>query len=345
MLRILVGAVALVGAYFIAVLAIKLSGLWLLVFGSVVFAAILRAIADPLVKVTRLNDGLATLLAVLLVVSAVGGISVLFGQTISAQVSALIAHIPAAWQALETRLSAMPVTDQLLGVLASVTGQAGRALMGAPKFATGLLSGVTTMVLVVVAGIYIALRPVDSREGVLAMVPLSVRPRLREVMNACGRALKGWLLAQVISMVLVGSLVTAGLYVIGIPSPVALGLLAGVSEFVPIVGPILSAVPGLLVAAVAGPEAFVLTLLLYIFVSQLEANVIMPLVQRSVASLPVVLGIFAVVAMGGLFGPLGILFATPAALVLYTAVTMLYRQDVLHDDEAVAPGQLPPPKG
>jgi predicted PurR-regulated permease PerM len=95
---------------------------------------------------------------------------------------------------------------------------------------------------------------------------------------------------------------------------------------------------------VSGPEAFTLTLVLYIGVSQLEANIIMPLVQRSVASLPVVLGIFAVVAMGGLFGPLGILFATPAALVLYTAVTMLYRQDVLHDTEAVAPGQQQPPR-
>jgi len=339
MLRILFGAVALVGAYFIAVLAIKLSGLWLLIFGSVVFAAILRAIADPLVRHTGMRDGLATLVAVLLVVAVVLGVSVLFGQTISHQVATLIARIPAAWDALQAQLSTMPITDQVMNILTTVTGQAGRALMVAPKFATGVLSGVTTMVLVVVAGIYIALRPVNTREGVLAMAPISARPRLREVMNACGRALKGWLLAQVISMVLVGALVTLGLYVIGIPSPIALGLLAGVSEFVPIVGPILSAVPGLLVAAVSGPEAFALTLGLYIGVSQLEANIIMPLVQRRVASLPVILGIFAVVAMGGLFGPLGVLFATPSALVLYTAVTMLYRQDVLHDEEAVAPGE------
>lgn len=342
MLRILIGAVALVGAYFAALLVIRLANLWLLIFGSVVFAAILRAIADPLVQRTRMKDGLATLVAVLLVVAAVGGISTLFGQTISHQIATLIARIPAAWAALQSQLASMPVTDQVLSVLTDVTSQAGRALMGAPKFATGFLSGVTTLVLVVVAGIYLALRPGDSREGVLAMAPMSMRPRLREVMNACGRALKGWLLAQVISMVLVGGLVTVGLWLIGIPSPIALGLLAGVSEFVPIVGPILSAVPGLLVAAVTGPEEFALTLALYVGVSQLEANVIMPLVQRSVASLPVVLGIFAVVAMGGLFGPLGILFATPAALVLYTAVTMLYRQDVLHDEEAVAPGQLPP---
>jgi predicted PurR-regulated permease PerM len=344
MLRILVGAIALVSAYFAAVLVIRLANLWLLIFGSVVFAAILRSIADPLVRRTRMKDGLATLVAVLLVVTAVGGVSTLFGQTISHQVATLIARIPAAWAALQAQLAAMPVTDQVLDLLTNVTGQAGRALMSAPKFATGFLSGVTTLVLVVVAGIYLALRPRDSREGVLVMAPMSVRPRLREVMNACGRALKGWLLAQLISMVLVGALVTVGLWLIGIPTPIALGLLAGISEFVPIVGPILSAVPGLLVAAVSGPEAFTLTLVLYIGVSQLEANIIMPLVQRSVASLPVVLGIFAVVAMGGLFGPLGILFATPAALVLYTAVTMLYRQDVLHDAEAVAPGQQQPPR-
>ena len=81
------------------------------------------------------------------------------------------------------------------------------------------------------------------------------------------------------------------------------------------------------------PFVDVMLVLLIIFM------VITPLVQKNVASLPVVLGIFAVVGLGTLFGPLGVLFATPLTLVLYTAITMLYRQDVLHDEEAHAPGE------
>ncbi|CAN7402864.1 AI-2E family transporter [Phenylobacterium sp. LjRoot219] len=340
--RILVAAVALVGVFFAAQLTIRLSNLWLLIFGSVLVAVILRSIADPLVRRTPLNDELATLVAVLLVVAIFAAIGTLFGQTISAQITGLAQRLPADWETLRARVEASPIGDQLLGFATAIGSQAGRALIIAQRIATAVLSGVTTMVLVLVAGIFIALRPREAREGALAMVPLSARPRLREVMNTCGRALKGWLHAQLISMVVVGSLVTLGLWVIGVPSPLALGLLSGMAQFVPIVGPIVSAVPALLVAAVSGQHTALLTLALYIGVSQLEANLITPLVQRNVAALPVVLGIFAVVAMGILFGPLGVLFATPAALVIYTAVTLLYRQDVLGDPDAVAPGQLPP---
>ena len=136
---------------------------------------------------------------------------------------------------------------------------------------------------------------------------------------------------------------------IGVPAPLALGLFAGLAQFVPILGPIVSAVPALLMAALGGVEMFAFTAGLFLLVSQLESNLITPLVQRNVASLPVVLGIFGVVGLGTLFGPLGVLFATPLTLVIYTAVTMLYRQDVLRDEAATAPGQAaaspgPPPE-
>jgi predicted PurR-regulated permease PerM len=336
---VVIGAVALVGAYMAAQLAIRLAGLWMLIFGSVVVAVILRSIADPLVRRTRLGDGVATLVAVLVVIAVVGVISTFFGQAIATQISALAERVPQAWDYVRAQLEASPLGDQLLEGVGAIASQAGRALIVAQRVATSALSGVTTLVLVLVAGVFLAIKPAAAREGALALAPLSVRPRLREVMDACGRALKGWVKAQLISMILVGSLVGMGLWLIGVPSPLALALLTGIAQFVPVVGPIVSAVPALLIAATVGPNALLLTLGLYVGVSQLEANLITPLVQRNVASLPVVLGIFAVVGLGSLFGPLGVLFATPLALVIYTAVTMLYRQDVLHDPDAHAPGE------
>lgn len=336
---ILIGATALVGVYMVAQLAIRLSNFWMLIFGSVLVAVILRSIADPLVRRTRLNDGLATLLAVLVVVAVVGGISTLFGRAIAIQVSALAERVPEAWEYVRGELEASPLGDQLLEAAGAAASQAGRALALAQRAATSALAGVTTLLLVLVAGVFLATKPAAAREGALSLAPVSVRPRLREVMNACGRALKGWLKAQLISMILVGTLIGLGLWLIGVPSPLALALLTGVAQFVPVIGPIVSAVPALLIAATEGPHALLLTLALYVGVSQLEANLITPLVQKNVASLPVVLGIFAVVGLGTIFGPLGVLFATPLALVVYTAVTMLYRQDVLHDPDAKAPGE------
>lgn len=332
-------AVILVSVYFLALGAVKLANLWILIFGSVVVAVVVRAIADPLVDRFRFKDGLAVLTAIATILAVLAGIGFLFGQLISEQVHQLLLKLPGAWAQLQARLEASPAAGQIIEQLQNLGSEAGRALAIAPRIAMGAISGFATLVLVLVAGVFLAAQPSRAREGVLVMAPKGVRPRLREVMNTCGLALKGWVKAQLLSMVLVGSLVGLGLWAIGVPAPLALGLVAGLAQFVPIVGPIAAATPALVVAATGGAQMLLLTLALFVGVSQLEANLITPLVQKSVASLPVVLGIFAVVAFGTLFGPLGVLFATPLTLVLYTMLTMLYRQDVLHDEDAKAPGE------
>lgn len=337
--QLFAGAVILVAVYFAALGAVRLANLWMLIFGAIVAAVVIRAIADPLVRRFKLPDGVAVLLAILSILTLVGVIGTLFGAQISVQVQQLTDRLPGAWALLQARIEGSPAAGAIFEQLRNLSSEAGQALAIAPKLLMGLASGVTTLVLVLVAGIFLAIKPSAAREGLLAIAPLSARPRLRGVLNACGVAMKGWIKAQTISMLLVGTLVGLGLWAIGVPAPLALGLLTGLGQFVPIVGPIASAVPALLVASSAGGEAVLMTLGLYVAVSQLEANLITPLVQKNVAALPVVLGIFGVVALGTLFGPLGVLFATPLTLVAYTAVTMLYRQDVLHDPAAQAPGE------
>jgi predicted PurR-regulated permease PerM len=341
--RIVAAAFILVAVYFLAQGVVFLANLWMLMFGAVVAAVVIRSLADPLVRWARLGEGLAVLVSVLVILAVLGAFGLLFGQQVNAQVQQLIDRMPVAWAQFQVRLETSAALGWVVDRLRDATSEAGQALALAPKIALATLSGIATLVLVFVAGVFLAVHPVVAREGLLSLAPKPARPRLREVMNACGFALKGWLKAQLVSMVLVGSLVGVGLAVIGVPAPVALGLASGLAQFVPIVGPIASAAPGLLVAATGGLQPLLLTLVLYVGVSQLEANLITPLVQRNVASLPVVLGIFGVVGLGTLFGPLGVLFATPLTLVVYTAVTMLYRQDVLKDDTATAPGQRPAP--
>ena len=125
-------------------------------------------------------------------------------------------------------------------------------------------------------------------------------------------------------MVLVFVLTGLGLWAIGVPAALALALLAGLAEFVPIVGPIVAAVPALLIALSAGWQTALWTLLLYLAIQQVEGNVIQPLVQHRVVSLPPAITVFAVVAFGLLFGSLGVLFATPLAVVVFVAVWTLW---------------------
>lgn len=317
------------GAVLLVALILKLADLWVLVFGAIVAASIVRAIAEPLQQRLKLKEGPSVIAAALIIVLVLGAIGYLFGHQIRQQIESLSQTLPHAWELLQARMRASPFGSRVLESMGELQAQANGALKLAPKFAAGLGSAATNLVLVAVSGIYLAFNPARSRDGMLRLFPEGSRPRMKDVFNACGAGLQLWLKAQVVSMLVVGLLTGLGLWALHVPSPLALGLLSGVAQFVPIVGPIASAVPGLILAATGGMDTFLLAGAVYLTVSQLESNLITPLVQRSVASLPIVFTIFGVVAFGSLFGPLGILFAVPMTMTLYTLVGMLYLEDVL----------------
>ena len=139
-------------------------------------------------------------------------------------------------------------------------------------------------------------------------------------------------------MLLVGVVTTLGLYAIGLPSALALGLIAGLAEFVPLVGPVFSAIPALLVALSVGGQTVFWVLGLYIVVQQLEGNLITPVIQRQTVDLPPALTLFALIAIGVLFGPLGVLLSTPLAVVIFVCVKQLYVRETLHEETEI-PGE------
>jgi predicted PurR-regulated permease PerM len=146
-----------------------------------------------------------------------------------------------------------------------------------------------------------------------------------------GRVLRWWLVGRFVSMAIVGAVTATGLWLIGIPSPLALGLIAALLEFVPYIGPIFAAAPALLVALVLGPTELAYVALLYGVVQVLESYFINPLVQeRAVSILPAAL-ITAQVIMGVLAGPTGVVLATPLAVSTIVLIQMLYIEDVLGD--------------
>jgi len=140
----------------------------------------------------------------------------------------------------------------------------------------------------------------------------------------------------VIAMLMVGVLIGGGALLIGIPSPFALGLIFGLAEFVPVVGPVARAVPVLLVAVGQGWEMTFWALGLAVIVQQVESNLIMPLASGHAVQLPPAVGLFAVVAMGVLFGPLGLVLGYPLAVVVDVAVRRLYVRETLGESVEIA---------
>jgi predicted PurR-regulated permease PerM len=212
-------------------------------------------------------------------------------------------------------------------LVSSVAGVTGRALAIAAN-----------VLLVVVAGIYLAIDPGTYRRGVLAIVPVRHRADAAETMVLLGQALKLWLLGQLLAMLLVGTLTAIGLWLLGVPSALALGFLAGLLDFVPYVGPVLAALPAILVGLGESPATVMWILGLYLLVQQVEGILIMPLVQQSTVHLPPVATLFAIVAFGILLGPLGLIFATPLAVFCFVLVKKLWIRDTLEEKTAI-PGE------
>jgi predicted PurR-regulated permease PerM len=176
------------------------------------------------------------------------------------------------------------------------------------------------------------------------LVPEERRGQLWSAFEASGTALKLWLKAQLLTMLLVGTVTGIGLWLIGVPSWFALALLAALLEFVPYVGPIAAAVPAILIAASVDPQTALLTIGLYILVQQLEGYVFSPLMQQWAVDLPGALLLFSLLACGTLFGAIGIIFAAPLTVVLFVLVKKLYVREAL-DTATPIPGEGTEPSG
>jgi predicted PurR-regulated permease PerM len=334
----LVRATVIVGGLVVLALVLwQLLNVLLLIFGAIVVAIILRSIAGFIERHLPIGNKGALALACLFILLLVAAFTILLGAQISGQVASLSQELPKQLSALGERfgISALP---ERISRQAEDFAARSNVVQSVAGYTTGLVGVLANAVLVVVAGVYLAARPRFYRDGCLLLFPQRIRDNVAATADNAGRALQLWLVGQLISMVLVAVLTTAGLYLIGMPSALALGVLAGFAEFVPVVGPILSVIPAVLLAFAHDGTSVIWVVGLYLVIQQVESNVILPFVQRRTVDLPPALTLFALVAFGVLFGPLGIVLATPLTVVSYVAVKQLYLRDALEEETSV-PGE------
>jgi predicted PurR-regulated permease PerM len=312
-----------------AVIAAAL-GLWvlryvvLLLFNAVLVALFLQALYGPLTR-RGLDRRAALALVVLLLAVAVGVGGAFFGLRIEQQVVEALRLLPRALDELSQNLRGSALGSKIVSGASGLDLQSALpALMHLPGYAMSVTQAVADVLIVVFGGLFIAVHPAAHRHGFVVLAPPAWRSRVGPFLDETGALLRRWLIAQLIAMVTVGLLTWAGLAALGIPSATALGLFAGAAEFVPIAGPIVSAIPALLLASLQGLDKAGWTLLLFIVVQQFESNLLIPVLQRRIVSLRPLLVLFSLMAFQVLFGFLGILLAIPLTIVVKTAVERFY---------------------
>jgi len=314
----------------------KLADVLLLAFGAVLVAILLHAASDALVRYLRVPERWSLTLASLVIFALFLAIIALFGTQVRSQFSSVVERLPFALDNFSKHLGIGPVSDDLSEIVnnAPAGGMAAR-LAG---IGGAILDGLADFILVVIAGLYIAAAPRLYEQGFVKLFPIRHHERVESSLEASGKALRLWLTSQLIAMSCVAVLSAAAFWLIGLPSAIALGLIAGLADFIPFLGPILGALPAVLIAFSISGETALWTILAVIVIQQLEGNVIFPLVARSVISIPPALALFAILIGSVLFGTLGLIFGFPLAVVTYVLVKKLYVRETLGERTEV-PGE------
>jgi predicted PurR-regulated permease PerM len=305
----------------------------MLILAGLLLAVLLRGTSDRLSRAAKIPAGWS------LAVVSLGTLAlVIFGVVqlapeLAAQIQQLINTIPVALQQLQASVEQYDWFQGLIAQLPQLSDllQSGSLLAGATGVFSTTFNALLDGFIIVITGLYLAVDPRLYTHGVLRLVPMERRARAQEILSELGHTLWWWLLSRLVSMAVVGVMTGVGLWLLGVPLPLTLGLIAALLDFVPNVGPWLAAIPGVLLALLHSPQHALYAALLYFTIQQIEGYLITPIVQQRAINLPPVLTLFAQVLLTLTVGGIGLILASPLAAVVQVLVRMVYVEDVLGD--------------
>ncbi len=207
-----------------------------------------------------------------------------------------------------------------------LTSQFGGASHYLFPFLTHTVAAVGGFLLIVFLSIYFAADPELYRRGILALLPPRRREQGAEVMDRVAVVLRKWLVTQLIAMGVIGTVTTVVLLVLRVKAAFALGLLAGLFEFIPTVGPLLSAVPAVAMGFLDSPEKALVVAGAYMGIQFLENHILIPLLMKGGMDLPPALTVITQALLAIVFGFLGLMVAVPLLATVMVTVQVLYVQ-------------------
>ncbi|MEK8092585.1 AI-2E family transporter [Methylocystis sp. IM3] len=306
----------------------------LIIIGALLIATLLDIGTYPFRRI-HVPRPLALLASGLLILGILGGAGYLFGASVSSEMQDILQRIEQARQSIEKEVHASPIGEFLISHIKSSNVPVAELVGGLFRIsATFVLAVLVT----IFAGIYLAAQPALYRDGVSMLFPLKSREEVNETIDHLADGLRLWLLGQLFQMAIIGVLSGFAVWLIGLPSPLALGVIAGVTEFVPYLGPIVAAIPAVLVAVTLSPTAIAWTIAAYVLIHQTEGHLVTPLIQRQMVYIPPAVILFGIAAISSLFGLAGTIFAAPLTVSLFVLIKKLYVRDSLGEATAL-PGE------
>ena len=312
-------------------------------FLGVLFGLSASAAVDWILKYVRIKRAVVAAVVVFGVVALLMLFAVWAGPALVEQSQELRTKLPEAVTKLEHWLAAtQPGLLNLLAPVESAEGAVGGsrilAAIGqyAPAltdFAFGVLQSTllvaAAVVLIIFLALYIAVDPGVYQRGMILLVPLERRDRFNELLTAIAKVMRTWFATQLIAMLVIGVVTTLILALIGVRAALPLGVLAGLFEFIPNLGPMMAAVPAVLMGFAESPQQALVVFFVYWGIQFLENNLLIPYLMREQLDLPPALTIVTQVIMAYVFGFLGLFVAIPLLATVVVAVRMFWVDEEL----------------
>jgi predicted PurR-regulated permease PerM len=313
---------------------------FLLAFAGLLLAILLRIPTNWLRDRTPLS-GRWSLFVVFLVFGLITALGIwLMSPSISQQYDEFVEVLPEGLNQLEEAIRGTPWGDQLLDQAIQwndLSSSLGNLFTGVSGVFSSVVGVVTNVIILIFIGFYLSFQPGLYLEGLIRLFPEERRAKVRDVSDTLAVSLKWWLIGRLLSMLVLGVMVGIGLWILGVPLALFLGILTGLLSFVPTIGGVLAFIPAGLVGLTQGPSTLLYVLILYLGAQLIETYIITPAIVQQSVMLPAALGIMAQLLFGILAGPLGIALGYPIAVIGIVLVKKLYIEGFL-GERASLPG-------
>lgn len=323
--------------------AVSLYILWhlrnvlLLVFAAVVFAVALNRVVRRLQK-GGIERGIAIAITV---ISLLGILFILFGligPSFATQLEQLVNLVPTLLEQLRYWLNSLQpwIPAQILDVrnlgnlVPRLQPLVTQILGNAYIWFSDLVGIILNLLLVIVLTIMLLANPTPYRRGFILLFPAFYRRRAYHILCKCEKTIVGWMTATLIDMAVIAVVSFIALTILGVPLALANGLLAGLLEFIPNVGPVLSVIPPMAVALLDAPWKALAVLIVYFLIQQFEAYLLVPFVMKQQVSLLPAVTLMSVIVFGTFFGFLGVFLSVPLVIVFKIWVYEVLIKDILN---------------
>ncbi len=308
--------------FIVAAVVVALIAAWagrhilLILFAAALLAILLRGSAAELSKHTPLPVTAAIAVVACAVVVLVGSFGWFVIPRLSEEVRQLGEMVPKSAEAIDRAGQRLGLGAGLLERLREGVGAsgAGRLASGLGGVAAGAAAFLSDLVLLAAIGLFLALAPRTYKRDLVALAPSGRKQWAKAKIDLLGDTLWRWLLGQFVASAAVAVCVGVGLVALGVPLALLLAVIAGFFNIIPFFGPLISAVPAVLIALTVDPLTALWVGLLFLAVQFAEGYFLHPLIMKRAVSLPPVVTIVSVSVFGAWFGIMGLFLGMPLAV-------------------------------